>query len=239
MQPTGNWAKAGVMIRADAGPAPGATDMILRITGAGGSALVQGHFYQIQLFYSDDRASSSTRGQLFHDGLGNASAAFLASSSSQVIGSFIADATGYQDFYARNTSGEANFPVGINAYVLRKTGLSDVDTDAMEDTWEIRQFGNLSQNPNDDFDGDGSSNLTEYRLGLNPTNSSKRFSATLSTSGLLVWPSSSGVNFTVQRSRTLTDWSNIATVPGSANTVSFTDPSPPVGNAYYRVRLDP
>lgn len=223
----------------DAGPAPGATDMILRVTGAGGAALLQGHFYQIQLFYSDDRATSSTRGQLFHDGQGNASAAFLASSSSYLIGTFTADATGYQDFHARNTSGEANFPVGISAYVLRKTGLSDVDADGMEDTWETSHFGNLSQTPNGDFDGDGSSNLTEYRLGLDPANGSKGFTATRSTSGLLVWPSSFGVNFTVQRSGTLTDWSNIATVPGTTGTASFTDPSPPAGNTYYRIRLDP
>lgn len=223
----------------DAGPAPGATDMILRVTGAGGTALAEGHVYQIQLFYSDDRAGSATRAQLFHDGQGHASASFLASSSSHVIGTFNADATGYQDFYAQNTSGEGNFPVGFNAYVLRNTGLSDVDADNLEDTWETSHFGNLSQTANGDFDGDGSSNLTEYRLGLDPSNGSQGFTATRSASGLLEWPSAEGVTFTVQRSDTLTGWTNIATVPGTAGTASFTDPAPPAGNAFYRIRLDP
>lgn len=224
---------------ADAGPAPGATDMVLRVTGADGAALSQGHFYQIQLFYSDDRDTSSTRGQLFHDGQGNASAGFLASSSSQVIGTFTADATGYQDFYARNTTGGANFPVGITAYVLRKTGLSDVDGDGMEDTWEIAHFGSLSQTAEADFDGDGSSNLTEFRLGLDPANGSKSFSVTRNASGLLEWPSARGVIFTVQRSDALNVWTNIATVPGTNGTASFTDPSPPADRAFYRIRLDP
>lgn len=223
----------------DPGPAPGATDMVLRVTGAGGTALAEGHFYQIQLFYSDDRATSATRGQLFHDGQGHASAAFLASSSSHVIGTFKADATGYQDFYAQNTTGEANFPVGFNAYVLRDTGLSDVDADGLEDTWETSHFGSLSQTANGDFDGDGSSNLTESRLGLDPGDGSKGFAATRSANGLLEWPSVEGVTFTVQRSETLSGWENIATVPGTADTASFTDPTPPTGNAFYRIRLEP
>jgi alpha-L-fucosidase len=223
----------------DAGPAPGATDMVLRVTGAGGVSLTQGHFYQIQLFYSDDRAGSSTRGQLFHDGQGNASTASLASSSSHLMGTFIADFTGYQDIYAQNTTGGTNFPVGITAYVLRKTGLSDVDADGMEDTWETSHFGGVSQTADGDFDADGSSNLTEYRLGLDPASGSMVFTATRSTGGLLEWPSAQGVTFTVQRGEALTGWTNIATVPGTTGTAGFTDPAPPTGKAFYRIRLDP
>jgi alpha-L-fucosidase len=223
----------------DPGPAPGATDMILRVTGAGGNALAQGHFYQIQLFYSDDRASSSTRAQVFHDGLDHASAPFSANSSAQVIGTFTADHTGYMDIYARNTSGEANFPVGINAYVLRDTGLSDVDADGLEDTWETSQFGSLSQTPDGDSDGDGSSNLTEHRLGMDPKSGTESFAATRNGNGVFEWSSAEGLTFTVQRSETLMEWTNIATVPGTADTANFTDPSPPVGKAYYRIRLEP
>ena len=157
----------------DAGPAPGLTDMILRVTGADGTALVAGQSYQIQLFYSDDRASSATRGQIFHDGLGNASASFLASSSSQVIGTFTADATGYQDFYAQNTTGEANFPVGFNAYVLRAISNEDTDGDGLPNLWETAH----SLNPADatgvngaagDPDADTYGNLAEYQAGSDP-----------------------------------------------------------------------
>jgi hypothetical protein len=44
----------------------------------------------------------------------------------------------------------------------------DSDNDGMLDVWEIQYFGNLSQGPNTDFDGDGVSNLIEFRQGRNP-----------------------------------------------------------------------
>ncbi len=45
----------------------------------------------------------------------------------------------------------------------------DSDSDGMPDWWEIKYFGNLSKNPNDDYDGDGVSNYVEYLEGRNPT----------------------------------------------------------------------
>lgn len=157
----------------DPGPAPGLTDMILRVTGAGGQPLEEGQSYQIQLFYSDDRAGSSTRGQLFHDGEGNSSDPFLASSSSHVIGFFTADATGYQDFHARNTTGEANFPVGFNAYVLRVVSNEDTDGDGMPDLWEeANGLDPLVHDAEDDADGDDYWNITEYEAGSDPQNPS-------------------------------------------------------------------
>lgn len=46
---------------------------------------------------------------------------------------------------------------------------SDGDTDGLLDGWEIQYFGNLSQTPTGDYDGDGVSNLEEFQLGRNPT----------------------------------------------------------------------
>jgi hypothetical protein len=226
----------------DAGPAPGATDMVLRVTGADGTPLVEGQEYQIQLFYSDDRPTSATRAQRYHDGKGNASDSFLAPSSSAVVGTFTATSAGYMDIYVQNTSGGANFPVGLNAYVLRTVASgNDSDSDGMDDTWETTHFGNTSQPATGDFDGDGTDNLTEFRLGLVPNNGGSSFAATRSAAGLLEWPGVEGVTFTVQRSTTLADgsWSDIATIPGTAGTASFSDPSPPVGAAFYRILLEP
>jgi alpha-L-fucosidase len=223
---------------ADAGPAPGASDMQLRVTGAGGTSLVEGRVYQIQLFYSDDRAASSSRGQLFHDGIDHLSSPILAGSSSHVIGTFTAGTTGYQDFFARNTTGEANFPVGFNAYVLRDIGSADSDGDGMKDSWETTHFGNLLQTESGDPDGDGTTNSTEHWLGLDPRDGTSSFAAILNAAGLLTWPSAAGGNFTVQRSTSLENWMDYATVPGSAETASFTISAPPAGNAFYRVRLE-
>ncbi len=49
-------------------------------------------------------------------------------------------------------------------------GLS-LDLDTIPDDWERIYFGNLNQEEAGDFDADGVSNLAEYRLGLDPTNS--------------------------------------------------------------------
>lgn len=226
----------------DAGPAPGATDMILRVTGANGTALVTGQQYQIQLFYSDDRATSSTRGQIFHDRAvgGSQSAVMMANDSMAVVGTFTASASGYQDIHIRNTTGGANYPVALNAYVLRTVPASnDTDTDGMDDTWETTYFGNLSQGAAGDYDGDGTSNLTEFRLGLIPNSGSSLFAASMPVVGQLQWPSATGVTFTVQRSTTLGSWANIATVPGTAGTASYIDPAPPSGKAFYRILLEP
>src|SRR5690348_10959538 len=47
----------------------------------------------------------------------------------------------------------------------------DSDGDGLPDSWEIANFGSLTnQNAVTDFDGDGNSNLTEFRDGTSPTN---------------------------------------------------------------------
>jgi hypothetical protein len=45
----------------------------------------------------------------------------------------------------------------------------DSDSDGLPDWWELQYFGNLNQSPTDDPDGDGVSNLQEFRQGRNPT----------------------------------------------------------------------
>ena len=53
----------------------------------------------------------------------------------------------------------------------------DTDADGMDDTWETTYFGGLAQGAADDFDHDGTDNLTEYRLGLIPNNGTSVFAA--------------------------------------------------------------
>ncbi len=45
----------------------------------------------------------------------------------------------------------------------------DSDNDGLPDEWERKHFGDLSQGPDGDFDGDGLTNLEEYQHGTNPT----------------------------------------------------------------------
>ncbi len=96
--------------------------------------------------------------------------------------------------------------------------------------------------PEQDTDSDGTTDVIERRLGLDPANPSSRFYASVaSASSEIVWPSATGLTFVVQRSTGTTDlnWETIATVTGSSGVSRFTDPSPPEGSAFYRVGLNP
>lgn len=117
----------------------------------------------------------------------------------------------------------------------------DTDNDGLPDAWEMTNFGNLNETATGDFDGDGTNNLTEYRLGLDPKSGSSRFAVTRQSSGALQWPSATGLTFVVQRSTTLLpgSWGNDFTVSGTAGTATYTDPAPPAGKAFYRVLLQP
>jgi len=47
----------------------------------------------------------------------------------------------------------------------------DLDSDGMDDEWELTYFDTIVEcNPDDDFDGDGYTNLEEYEDGTDPTN---------------------------------------------------------------------
>ena len=119
-------------------------------------------------------------------------------------------------------------------------GGSDSDTDGMTDTWETTYFGNLAQTATGDFDNDGTNNLTEFRLGLIPNSGSSLFATTRSSAGLLTWPSVTGVTFRIERSTTLGSWTTLENAfPGTAGTASYTDPSPPANEAFYRIGLNP
>ena len=63
--------------------------------------------------------------------------------------------------------------VAVERYLGEKYGLalqpSDLDNDGLSDAWELQYFGNLTQTAAGDFDGDGVSNLDEFRRGTDPT----------------------------------------------------------------------
>ncbi len=61
--------------------------------------------------------------------------------------------------------------VAIAGHVL---AVEDSDGDGLPDAWELEHFGNLSQGPDMDFDGDGASNLAEFDAGTDPTDPNER-----------------------------------------------------------------
>lgn len=112
----------------------------------------------------------------------------------------------------------------------------DSDSDGLTDSWEMTYFGNLAQTATGDFDGDGTSNGAEFRLGLIPNDGTSRFAAKLSGTSL-TWQGVAGLPFTVQMSTTLQGaWTNLGDVTGVDGTNTYTVPTP-AGKAFYRVFL--
>ncbi|MDP4642817.1 MAG: lamin tail domain-containing protein [Opitutales bacterium] len=107
------------------------------------------------------------------------------------------------------------------AYSLVVTGSADGDGDGMNDSWEEYYFVTIDAvngGPSDDWDSDGSSNLSEYIAGTDPTDPADLFCVKLfSISGTSVdvsWSSVSGKTYAIQKCTDLTgnSWGSI--VPG-------------------------
>ncbi len=117
--------------------------------------------------------------------------------------------------------------------------LDDSDEDGLPDSWEMTHFGSISATPHGDADGDGTPNLVELILGLDPTSAASAFRGAWQD-GALSWPAAAGVEFTVKRSLTLEagSWETVATVTAEGPTASWQDPDSPA-RAFYRIEFAP
>ncbi len=85
-----------------------------------------------------------------------------ANSDSLMVGASIVPGLGSYAVVVGNASGSiTSAPAAI---------WPDSKGSGMPDWWQLRCFGDLTQAPTGDFDGDGVSNLDEYLEGTNPTN---------------------------------------------------------------------
>jgi alpha-L-rhamnosidase len=114
---------------------------------------------------------------------------------------------------------------------------SDVDNDDLADDWEREYFGNITaQGAEGDPDGDGTDNLTEQRLALDPKDGASSFSAEID--GMRIsWPGVEGVSFTIQRAHDATSWDDIHTQEGVDGINSYTETAPLPDKAFYRVKF--
>jgi Bacterial TSP3 repeat len=87
------------------------------------------------------------------------------------------------------------------------TALEDSDGDGLGDAWERQFFGDLSANPDEDPDGDGMTNLQEFRAGTNPKDAQSRLEfveISPQPGGIRVrWSSQPDHSYRIRRSPTL------------------------------------
>jgi hypothetical protein len=96
----------------------------------------------------------------------------------------------FDAIYARMSDGQNASPfVSVRVISFSR----DASSEGIPDKWRLEYFGNSSptsgvnHRANDDFDGDGYSNIAEYRLGSNPTNHTSNLVGALDRNGNLSW----------------------------------------------------
>jgi hypothetical protein len=135
--------------------------------------------------------------------------------------------------------------IPIAKRILVLDSLPDVDGDSLPDDWEMEFFRSVDA-PNagaqQDFDGDGVSNLQEYLNGTDPTDPSNalRIKNVSLTGGIvgLRFQGVTGVRYQLERAPSVVGpWEAIGPIlSGQGRTMSATDMPPAVPSLFYRVK---
>ena len=140
-------------------------------------------------------------------------------------------------------------PAGVfspNIGSVTYTMIPDVDGDGIADAWEVAYFGtNATNNAGNaalDSDGDGMSNLDEYRSGTNPTNalSALKVIFTETNAGVLSFVAQTNLSYSVQWRTNLVapSWTNLTSITASplVRTITVNSATAPPGvERYFRV----
>jgi Tol biopolymer transport system component len=129
-----------------------------------------------------------------------------------------------------------------------RLGSGDSDGDGLDDDWELAFFNTLSRNGDEDFDGDGQSDRSEFKAGTNPADGTSVFRVLTLTrlsdgTTTLLWSSSPSRKYTIQFKDGLDDtiWTDlVANVIANGPTTSVADPAASTSpRRFYRVILNP
>jgi len=131
---------------------------------------------------------------------------------------------------------------GFRDVFIVKIGSPDTDYDGRDDDWEVAYFGNLSRDGLGDFDGDGQTDLQEFRSGTDPTNQGsflRVITLTKIPSGTatVVWSSLPGKTYRVEYKDDLRSniWTALAGLVTASSTSSSKEDPSPAPQRFYRV----
>ena len=134
----------------------------------------------------------------------------------------------------------------VQVYLLRLGG-ADSDADGLDDDWEMAYFSTLDRDGTGDFDGDGATDLAEFRAGTDPTNAGSVLRVLKVTSlpggaKSVLWAAEPGRRYQVQFKRRLTEvvWSELGEpVTATSTTGAKQDPDAVADpGRFYRVLLE-
>ena len=142
-------------------------------------------------------------------------------------------------------SGDRNRAGDVFVLRLGSGPAADSDEDGLPDDWEVAYFNGLGRDGSEDWDGDGLSDRSEYRLGTDPTNAGSVLRVlTLTGTGTaevtVVWCAVPGRTYRVQfKDRVDAPWNDLpGDVTASGETASKTDSTAGASLArFYRAML--
>jgi sugar lactone lactonase YvrE len=157
------------------------------------------------------------------------------------------------DHFSASPNGLGVFPVAVESglITLKHRPVSPWN-DAIPDAWRLSYFGSVTSplsDPNGDPDGDGMSNLAEYKAGTDPMKADSalrvmKIEAVASGPGeapmiALRWPTVAGKRYIVERSPSLDGaWTPLGEpINGDGQPGEFVDPTVVERPQFYRLRL--
>ncbi len=162
--------------------------------------------------------------------------------SIQPIISVDGQAVAFSSFRADVAPGDFN--ENMDAFVLRLSA-GDSDSDGMDDAWEMTYFGNLSHTGAEDSDGDGATDLQEFKAGTEPIAGTSvlrvlTLSSVVSGRVVIFWRATPGKTYQVEYKNAASDgsWAQLnGPIAAEASTASQFDNAPSGTHRFYRVRV--